>query len=333
MVSASKSDKSIVGIKHIHPMNLRSFDLNLLLVLDALLREGSTVKAGERVGLSQPAVSAALARLRHALGDPLFVRQGQGLVPTDFSRALAMPLRAELDRLEALLAPPAGFDPSAASMTFRIAGSDFFGEILMPALAAHLTATAPGVGLQLVDLVPDRYIDTLEMYEADMALIPDGDLPDWLEKRPLFRSPFVLVARRKHPALVQAGVAPGETLPLDLFCELPHILFSPQGKMTAQTDVALARIGRRRRVIMSLSTFSGVCRTVSSSELVAVVPLQFAQAVSEQLGLDLYPPSLPMPVPLIVAAWHRRSSASPAHRWMRGLVAEVLEPLDAPGQA
>lgn len=258
-------------------MDLRSFDLKLLLVLDALLREGSTVKAGERVGLSQPAVSAALARLRHALDDPLFIRHGQGLVPTDFARALAMPLRAELDRMEALLAPPPTFDPSAASMTFRLAVSDFFGEILMPALASHLTATQPGVGVQLVDLVPDRYIDSLERYEADLALVPDEDLPDGLEKRPLFRSPFTMIARRDHPAMARAEVSPGDPPPLDLFCELPHILFSPQGNMTVGTDLVLARIGRSRRVIMSLPTFAGVCRMVSRSDAVAMVPLQFAR--------------------------------------------------------
>jgi DNA-binding transcriptional LysR family regulator len=308
-------------------MNLRSFDLNLLLVLDALLREGSTVRAGERVGLSQPAVSAALARLRHALDDPLFIRHGQGLVPTDFARALAMPLRAELDRLEALLAPPPTFDPSAASMTFRLAGSDFFGEILMPALAP-LLKSAPGLGVQLIDLVPDRYIDTLERYEADIALIPNEDLPDWLEKRPLFRSPFTLIARRDHGEIAAAGVAPGDALPLDLFCALSHVLFSPRGAMNVGTDAALERIGRKRRVIMSLPTFAGVCRTVSRSDAVAMVPLQFAQSVSGYLGLTLHPPSMPTPVPLIIAAWHRRASANPAHRWLRGLVSSVLEPLD-----
>lgn len=97
------------------------------------------------------------------------------------------------------------------------------------------------------------------------------------------------------------------------------------------TDAALDRIGRKRLVIMSLPTFAGVCRTVSRSDAISMVPLQFAQAVSGYLGLDLYPPPLPMPKPLIVAAWHRRASANPAHRWMRSLIAGILEPLDMPG--
>lgn len=107
-------------------VNFVTFDLNLLRVLDALLREGSTVKAGNRLGMSQPAVSSALSRLRHSLGDELFLRQGQGILPTDYARSLATPLREQLDRLEALLTGPGGFDPATAELIFRIAGSDFF---------------------------------------------------------------------------------------------------------------------------------------------------------------------------------------------------------------
>lgn len=314
-------------------MNLRRFDLNLLLVLDALLREGSTVKAGERLGMSQPAVSGALARLRHALDDPLFLRHGQGLVPTDFARALALPLRAELDRLESLLAPPAAFDPSSAEVTFRLAGSDFFGEILMPALAARLAPVAPGLRVQLVDLVPERYIDSLERYEADIALVPDEPLPDWLDRRPLFRSGFAVIARQGHPALGAAGIAPGQVVPIDLYCALPHVLFSPQGRLKAMGDAALARLGRTRNVIMTLPWFSGVCRTVSKSDALALVPRQFAEIAAPDMGLDLYRAPMPLGTPLIVAVWHKRASANPAHRWMRDLVADILGPLDATAEA
>jgi DNA-binding transcriptional LysR family regulator len=123
-------------------------------VLGALLREGSTIKAGQRIGLSQPAVSAALGRLRQSLGDELFVRQNGRLAPTDFARGLSLPLRQELDRLEAVLTSPSGFDPAATTGVFRITGSDFFAELLMPRLARLLRARAPGLRVQLVDLVP-----------------------------------------------------------------------------------------------------------------------------------------------------------------------------------
>ncbi len=125
-------------------MNMAKFDLNLLRVLDALLHEGSTVRAGARIGLSQPAVSAALGRLRHALGDELFLRHGQGLEPTDYARSLEIPLRKALDGLEALLSGPDNFDPATATLTFKLSGSDFFAEMLMPVLADQVSRDRAG---------------------------------------------------------------------------------------------------------------------------------------------------------------------------------------------
>ena len=121
-------------------MNLLSFDLNLLRVLDALLHERSTVGAAEKIGLSQPAVSSALGRLRILLDDPLFVRHGQRIVPTDYAKSLEIPLRQTLDTLADLLSRGEGFDPSESARSFKIAGSDYFAEILMPPLARLLSA-------------------------------------------------------------------------------------------------------------------------------------------------------------------------------------------------
>jgi DNA-binding transcriptional LysR family regulator len=307
-------------------VNFLTFDLNLLRVLDALLREGSTVKAGNRLGLSQPAVSSALARLRHSLGDALFLRQGQGIVPTDYARALATPLRAQLDQLEALLSGPGGFDPATAELTFRIAGSDFFSDMLMPQLAALLGRSAPGVRVQLVDLVPTSYISSLDRYEADLALLPDGPFPDWVDRAPMFWSSFTVIARRGHPAL--ADLTQGAVLPMDRFCDLGHVLFSPEGNLRAMGDAALAKVGRQRRVVMTLPLFSGVCRAVSSSDSIALVPRQIAVMLAEELGLSLYSAPMPIDAPLIVGAWHRRASSTPAHRWMRQEIAAILRPLN-----
>jgi len=307
-------------------MNFATFDLNLMRVLDAILREGSTVQAGKRLNMSQSAVSGALGRLRHSLGDELFVRHGNRLVPTDYAKSVELPLREELDRLAAILAPPSTFDPATAEGTFRITASDFFAEMLMPPLADLLRKQAPGVRAQLVDLVPNSYIDSLETYHADLALIPDQSIPDWTSSRPLFYSSFVVIARRNHLHLT--SVAPGNTVPVDLFCELGHALFSPQGNFSAMGDAALAKVGRRRKVVMTLPVFSGVCRAVAESDLIALVPRQLAERVAPQMGLEIYRPPMPIDPPLIIAVWHRRSASNPLHRWMREKVIALMRLLN-----
>jgi len=318
--------KSIDLIYKIRLMNLSTFDLNLLKVLDALLRERSTVRAGDRLGLSQPAVSAALGRLRHALGDPLFVRQGQGLVPTSRALDLESGLRHTLDALDALLSGPAVFDPALARLDFRISGTDFFAAMLMPALVGAVRADAPGVRLQLVDLVPDNYIAALDSHEVDIALLPEREFPSWIDHRPLFRAEFAAIARIGHPAL--RNVPPGDILPLDLFCDLGHVLCSPDGRFHGLGDAALARVGRSRRVLASVPVFEGVFDIVRNSELIALVPLSLALARAGRGGFEIFRPPVPVDPPVICMIWHRRLTGDPAHRWIRTLVAEMLRPLE-----
>lgn len=309
-------------------MNFATFDLNLMRVLDALLREGSTVQAGRRLNMSQSAVSGALSRLRYALGDELFVRHGNRLVPTAYAKRIELPLREELDRLAALFAPPATFDPATAEDTFRITASDFFAEMLMPPLADLLRKKAPLIRAQLVDLVPTSYIDSLETYRADLALIPSQQVPDWTQSLPLFHSSFVVIARREHPRLLAEKVAPGGVMPIALFCELGHVLFSPEGNFSAMGDAALAKVGRRRQVMMTLPVFSGVCRAVAQSELIGLVPRQVAERVAPQIGLEIYRPPMPVDPVLIIAVWHKRLNSSPLHSWMREQVAALMRPLN-----
>jgi DNA-binding transcriptional LysR family regulator len=308
-------------------MNLSGFDLNLLRVLDALLREQSTVKAGERIGLSQPAVSAGLGRLRNLLGDPLFVRQGQHIVPTQYARDLELPLRRILDELSALLAGPGSFNPAEAEQSFKIAGSDFFAEMLMPALANAISRLAPKILVQLVDLVPDDYVGTLEKHGIDLALVPKVDFPSWIDHLPAFRSKFVTIARVGHPRLERATVRPGDVVPIDLFCDLGHVVFSPEGKLKAMGDAALARMGRERRVAMTMPVFGGVCNAVAGSDLVALVPEQLARKVASRLGLAIYSPPMPINPALICIVWHKRNTTDPTHRWLREMVLKLLSQL------
>lgn len=309
-------------------MNFATFDLNLMRVLDAILTEGSTVKAGEKLGMSQSAVSGALARLRHALSDDLFVRQSNKLVPTDYASALAPPLHDELDRIEAMFAPLGVFEPSEAEGTFRITASDFFAEVLMPPLADRIQKKAPGIRTQLVDLVPTDYVHSLERYGADLALIPDSEMPDWIERQPAFYSSFSVIARKGHPIVSSSGALSGATMPMDLFCDLGHVLFSPEGNLSAMGDVALASVGRKRNVVMTVPVFSGVARAVSESDLIALVPRQLAEKMAEGLKLDILVPPMPIEPALIIGAWHRKSSKNPFHTWVRNEVFDLLRPLN-----
>lgn len=307
-------------------MNFATFDLNLLRVLDALFREGSTVKAGERLGLSQSAVSSALSRLRHALNDPLFLRQGNRLVATDFAEGLRHELPAELDRIETLLSPPVAFDPTNAEGSFKISASDFFADMLMPQLGDLLNKKAPHIRAQLVDLVPDNYAENIDSSRADLALLPGTKLPEWINHEPLFHSPFAVIARKGNPDT--AGLTPGATMPYDLFCSLPHVLFSPEGKLEAMGDAALARVGRSRRVVMTVPAFAGVCRVVSGSDLIALIPAQLADKVNQTYGLEAFKPPMPIEPVLIVGIWHRRADNAPLAAWMRAQIFDLLRPLD-----
>lgn len=314
-------------IVFIHAMNLSAFDLNLLKVLDAVLREGSTVRAGERIGLSQPAVSAALGRLRHALEDPLFVRHGQAIVATDYARSLETPLRNLLDQLTSLLVGPLAFDPSKATTTFKLSGSDFFAEALMPPLAALLAKEGPLIRIQLVDLLPENYVGTLERYEVDLALVPKTEFPEWTDSRVLFHSGFVVIARKGHSWLRKFKVKAGATIPMDLFCSLGHVLFSPEGKTSAMGDQALEAVGRSRRVVMTLPIFSGVCSAIAQSDHLALLPRQMAEIMAPRLGLRIYRPPMPLQPAEIFMVWHRRATANPAHRWIRDRILEIIGPL------
>ncbi|UWQ91235.1 LysR family transcriptional regulator [Rhodobacteraceae bacterium M382] len=307
-------------------MNFRSFDLNLLRVFDALLETNSTTLAGQKIGLSQPAVSAALARLRHALQDPLFIRQGRQLVPTDLATSLRDPLRDVLAQTEMLLAPRDTYDPARSAEDFKISGSDFFAEMLLPQLARHLSEHAPGMRIQMVDVVPDRFTDAIDHHNVDIALVPDTQFPDWIETRPLFRSEFRVIARRGHP---QLSATSESHMSLDQFCDLTHILFSPEGDFAGLGDDALTAIGRSRQVVMTMPTFAGICTSVAQSDLIAMIPQQLADRLAPQIGLHVFHPPMPMPAAHIVMIWNKRSTNTPGHRWLRDQIAHLLTPLDA----
>jgi DNA-binding transcriptional LysR family regulator len=307
-------------------MNLASFDLNLLRVLDAILRERSTVRAGQRIGLSQPAVSAALGRLRAALGDPLMVRDGQSLQPTEFALGLAQPLRALLEETERLLSRPV-FDPATAVATFRVSAADFFTEMLLPDLMARLERSAPGVTLRYSDALGPSTMEDMRSGRLDLIVLPRAICPDWLECEPLFRSAFRVVARQDHPVLSRLDLG-GQAMPLDVYCALRHASFRVQEDVPEGEDRALAALGRERTVALTVPSYAAVWRVAAATDLVGVVPRRLADRVAGPAGLAVHPLPVAMPRVELCQAWHRRNAAAPGLAWLRREIAAVLAPLD-----
>ncbi|WP_374472852.1 LysR family transcriptional regulator [Phenylobacterium sp.] len=303
-------------------MNFAAFDLNLLRVFHALMRERSVTRAGEQIGLSQPAVSQALNRLRALLDDQLFVRRGTEMAPTPRAEALAPVVRGALAELEAALQGDRRFDPASADRAYTLMGADYVSMLLMPPLFARVAREAPKVRLRLVDTVRGEVARLLQEDAVDLAIEAPGATPDWVSREVVFLSPFVFVAARGLPAL--AGVEPEGAIPLDLLCALPHAIRTTDGSLSGYLDAALAEAGRARRVALGLPHFGAVALACAQAGLVAALPEQFARACAPALGLAVYQPPIPVPVPEISMYWHRRHDNNPAHAWLRQLVREVI---------
>lgn len=302
-------------------MSLRGLDLDLLLTLDALLAERSVTAAGRRLSLSQPAVSARLARLREAFGDRLFLATRRGLSPTPRALEIEAPLRQALDALGGLL-DSSPFDPSSAIRRFRIAASDALHAAVTVPLAAALQATCPGLSFAL--LTPDlASLDRrLTAGEIDLALATPSLTPASARNAPLFADTFRCVARPGHPAFADG-------LTLDAFCAADHLLVSPEGGgFRGAVDGALDAMGRRRRVRLSVPSFLLVPDLLRRSDLVATVPARMAGVWSGSLAQAAPPLDVP-PFPVSLC-WSPRVDRDPGHAWLR---ARLVESCAAQGQA
>jgi DNA-binding transcriptional LysR family regulator len=309
----------------IGPMNFAALDLNLLRLFDAMMLELNTTRTGERVGLSQPAVSSALGRLRHIVGDELFVREGNRMVPTQRALLLHEPIREALRRMEDALAAVARFDPAAATQTFRISGSDYFSTLLMPRLAAAVMPEAPGVTLQMLDHPASEIVALLEGGAVDLAVDVAFDAPEWVCSRRLFQSFTVSVASKRHPLLVKAGVRPGHRIPPEVFCAIPQVLMSMDGSRTGTIDAVLAGRGLQRRVAVTVPHFQAAAQVIGQAGLLGSLPVHFALPMAELLGLELYLPPHDPPFVDVTLFWHRRVDGNGANAWLRDQIVKAFD--------
>ena len=302
-------------------INFRTLDLNLLRVFDATMAEGSLTRAAATLAMTQPAVSHALHRLRDAVGEDLFQRAARGVRPTPRAEALWPQVRAALAGLRQALAP-GDFDPRRDAVQLRIAMADATAAMLAPALVRSIESEAAAVNLRVLPLTTRDPRRLLEDGAADLAV---GFFPEAvaaavvqgeggpLRHARLYDTRYVCVMRRGHPLAEQA-------LTLDTYCEAHHLLVSYSGRPHGYVDLALAGLGRQRRIVLTVNQFFTAGRVVTQSDLLTVLPEHFVAATGYRDELVMRELPMAMAPVHVAMLWHLRHDADPAHRWLRAQV-------------
>ena len=291
-----------------HQMNdLRRIDLNLLVILDALLSEQHVTRAAERLHLSQPAVSHALARLRDLLGDPLLVRAGSGLVPTARALELVAPLAEALAQVQSLLAPNT-FDPASARRTFRVAMSDYGAAIILPTLIRTLRREAPGIDLQISHASREGMLEGVLNGDIDVAAGVFPEMPNELRSTLLFEERYVCLLDR-------ASLPADGVLDLPTYLSRPHVLLEMRGSGTPEIERALTSLRERRRVAISLPHWNVVPQFISGTDLILTVSSRGLRDIDPR-ELVVVPPPFEIPPFTFVLAWHKRRGGDQALNWL-----------------
>jgi DNA-binding transcriptional LysR family regulator len=299
-------------------MNWGAFDLNLLIVFDAVMQERSVTRAGSRIGLSQPAMSHALNRLRYMLKDELFIRTPDGMVPTPRAEVLAQPLRSALSEMQLAL-EPAAFDPAASDRRFALAVNNYAAVVLASPLVAAVSAAAPAVRLDLRPSGTLDIVDRLDRGDLDLTLGSMDSPGERFASALLLEDPFVMVMRRGHPASRRK-------LSASAFAALPHLEISSSGEDTGFIDRWLAERGLERRIALRAPYLSAAAILVQS-DLAATLSQRIAQEFVRHHPLQLFKPPYDSPRVPTRMLWHRRLDRHPAHRWLRDVILSVAKGL------
>ena len=291
-------------------MNVGNLDLNLLRVFDSIAREHSVTVAAARLGLTQPAVSNALARLRRELGDPLFVRTSQGMRPSPLAGALADPVHRALTLIDAALAGGPVFDPATSTRSFRFYMSDIGEIFFLPPLVEHLRRLAPGVHLEAVSLAPEDIGPGLATGAIDLAVGFLPELPRSVRQRHMFRDPYVCLLRADHPRV-------GTRLTRELFRDALHVLVVSPGSGHRVIEQALAKSGLTRRIALRVPHFTVLPMVLERTDLVLTLPSRIARVFAKGQALKIFEPPVAIPPAEIAVHWHARSDGDSGMRWLR----------------
>jgi len=298
-------------------MHLSRIDLNLFTVFDAIYREGGITPASKRLHLSQPAVSHALARLRELLDDPLFERQGNEMIPTPRSRALAETVGRSLGGIEQMLHRLGHFEPAESQRAFTIALREPNETVLVPSLVARLRRDAPNASLATVRIERRDLEEDLQSGELDAAVDVVLPLSGEVRMERVKSEPLLVLARADHPAVRGA-------LDLDTYLAAEHILVTGRRRGGGYEDIALGHLGLSRRIRIRCQQHAAASRMVSESDL--LVTMSRGQAELANLHTRNQVLAFPADIPAMETYlyWHANVDADPANRWLRQIVLDVM---------
>lgn len=306
-------------------MNLQSIDLNLLVAFEVLMEERNVTRAARRVGLSQPAMSNALTRLRRTFDDPLLVRTPSGMSPTPAAQALIEPVRGSLSQLRGALETKPAFDPAASKRAFQVLTSDYVEVVLLAPIAGALRKQAGGVSIRVhrppnVFQPPSR-TSLSDSFDLAIGFFPDAlSLDASVRSEVLFEEDNVCIASATHPSIKSR-------ISIRQYASARHAAVFYKAEGPGVIDTILAQKGLTRPLAVIAPHFASVPFIVAESDLIATVPRRLAARFSKALKLQVLPIPFTMPPFRLTMLWHERVDSDPAHAWLRGLIMETAKNL------
>ncbi|MFT4100486.1 MAG: LysR family transcriptional regulator [Burkholderiaceae bacterium] len=277
----------------LNKIDLSRVDLNLLVLFEAVQEERHVGRAAERLKLSASAVSHGLGRLRRLLDDPLFLRTPKGVVPTERATRLAEPIADVLARARSVISTAEPFDPATSTRRFAIGAPDGVSAVVLRPLQAELVRIAPRIDIGVRQILPSparvwqTAIADLDAHAMDIAIIPSDDIPARFEVRCLYEEDFIIAMRRGHPFARDRR--------LDRYCEMQHLVVSHSGDPHGFVDEELAKLGRTRRIALTVPNFMFALAVVAETDLVSALPRRFVAMHAARFGVVAVEPPLPLP--------------------------------------